>query len=68
MLLGPSLIFFSKTGTTLEAGTAIMTGTPSGIGWFQKPQYSLQDGDIVEVEIDQIGTLVNTMRFETIVA
>lgn len=41
-----------------------MTGTPSGIGWFQKPQYSLKDGDVVEVSIDGIGTLSNRMRFE----
>jgi 2-keto-4-pentenoate hydratase/2-oxohepta-3-ene-1,7-dioic acid hydratase in catechol pathway len=58
-----TLCFF-PIGTTLEAGTAIMTGTPSGVGWFQKPQYSLKDGDVVEVEIEPIGILRNTMKFE----
>jgi len=51
-------------GRTLPAYTAIMTGTPSGVGWFQKPQYSLKDGDIVDISIEGIGTLSNTMRYE----
>ena len=41
-----------------------MTGTPSGVGWFQKPQYSLNDGDVVDVEIQPIGILRNKMKFE----
>ena len=53
-----------EIGTTLERGTAIMTGTPSGVGWFQKPQYSLKDGDVVEVEIAPIGILRHTIKFE----
>ena len=40
-----------------------MTGTPSGIGWFQKPQVSLKDGDKVEVEISGLGTLSNTIQY-----
>ena len=55
---------FLEIGTTLEAGTAIMTGTPSGVGWFQKPQYSLKDGDVVEVEIAPIGILKHSIKFE----
>jgi 2-keto-4-pentenoate hydratase/2-oxohepta-3-ene-1,7-dioic acid hydratase in catechol pathway len=50
-------------GTTIPAGTAIMTGTPAGVGWFQNPQYSLKDGDVVEVEIQPIGVLRNKMAF-----
>jgi 2-keto-4-pentenoate hydratase/2-oxohepta-3-ene-1,7-dioic acid hydratase in catechol pathway len=50
-------------GTTIPAGTAIMTGTPSGVGWFQDPKYSLKDGDVVEVEIQPIGILKNRMRY-----
>jgi 2-keto-4-pentenoate hydratase/2-oxohepta-3-ene-1,7-dioic acid hydratase in catechol pathway len=52
-----------QTGTTIPAGTAIMTGTPSGVGWFQDPQYSLKDGDVVEVEVQPIGILRNKMCF-----
>ena len=40
-----------------------MTGTPSGVGWFQKPQVSLEDGDVVEVEISGLGILRNTIQF-----
>jgi 2-keto-4-pentenoate hydratase/2-oxohepta-3-ene-1,7-dioic acid hydratase in catechol pathway len=51
-------------GTTIPAGTSIMTGSPPGIGYFQKPKYSLCDGDVVEAEISNIGTLRNVMVFE----
>ncbi|KIW14851.1 hypothetical protein PV08_07636 [Exophiala spinifera] len=49
-------------GTTLRAGTVIMTGTPSGVGIFRK--VFLKDGDVVEVEIAGEMKLVNTMKFE----
>jgi transcription initiation factor TFIIH subunit 2 len=49
-------------GTTLRAGTVIMTGTPSGVGFFRK-QF-LKDGDVVEVEIEGLMTLNNRMEFE----
>jgi 2-keto-4-pentenoate hydratase/2-oxohepta-3-ene-1,7-dioic acid hydratase in catechol pathway len=50
------------TGRTLPAHTA--AGTPSGVGWFQKPQYSLRDGDVVDISIKGMRTLSNTMRYE----
>lgn len=49
-------------GTTLRAGTAIMMGTPAGVGFFRK-QF-LASGDKVEVEIEGEMTLTNTMKFE----
>jgi 2-keto-4-pentenoate hydratase/2-oxohepta-3-ene-1,7-dioic acid hydratase in catechol pathway len=58
------LVSFLSQGRTLPAGTAIMTGTPAGVGWFQKPQYSLKDGDLVEVFIEGIGLLSNVMKFD----
>ncbi|KAK6375923.1 hypothetical protein LTS17_007745 [Exophiala oligosperma] len=57
----PALIRHISRGTTLHPGTIIMTGTPSGVGAFMKPATWLKDGDIVEVEISQIGTLRNRM-------
>ncbi len=51
-------------GTTLLAGTVILTGTPSGVGMARKPPVWLRDGDRVEVEIDGIGVLANRVRFE----
>jgi 2-keto-4-pentenoate hydratase/2-oxohepta-3-ene-1,7-dioic acid hydratase in catechol pathway len=52
------------TGTTIPAGTAVMTGTAAGVGAFRSPKSWLQDGDVVEVEVESIGVLRNTIRFE----
>lgn len=49
-------------GTTLRRGTVVMTGTPSGVGALMKPPNWLKDGDVVEVEITQVGTIKN--RYE----
>ena len=59
------IIAHLSRGTTLRKGTAIMTGTPSGVGLFMQPKGFLRDGDLVEVEIEDIGTLRNTVVFET---
>ncbi|KAL5358316.1 hypothetical protein BJX96DRAFT_173329 [Aspergillus floccosus] len=58
-------ISYLSQGTTLEAGTIILTGTPAGIGYFRQPKVSLRDGDEICVEIDKIGTLVNKIRYDT---
>ena len=43
------------------------TGTPSGVGWFQKPQASLKNGDEVEVEVEvevtRLGILKNKIKY-----
>lgn len=44
---------------TLEAGDIIATGTPEGVGFKRNPPIFLHDGDIVEVEVEGIGTLRN---------
>lgn len=44
---------------TLEPGDVISMGTPGGIGSARKPAIVLHDGDVVECEIDGIGTLRN---------
>lgn len=46
-------------GATLPAGTVILTGTPSGVGAAKTPPRYLTGGDVVEVEIDRVGTLRN---------
>ena len=46
---------------TLEPGDVIFTGTPYGVG-------SLKEGDTVEVTIQGIGTLCNTVKKETVQA
>lgn len=46
-------------GTTLEPGDIIATGTPAGVGkGFQPPKF-LQPGDVIEIEVEGIGTLRN---------
>ena len=57
-----SIINHLSRGTTLRKGTVIMTGTPSGVGFFRKE--FLQDGDVVEVEIEGVGKVKNTIAFE----
>ncbi|GKZ28494.1 hypothetical protein AbraIFM66950_008352 [Aspergillus brasiliensis] len=57
-------ISYLSQGTTLEAGTIFLTGTPAGIGYFKKPRHVLQDGDEFSVTIDKIGTLTNKVRYE----
>ena len=49
------LIVFISAVMTLERGDAIFTGTPAGVG-------PLNDGDVVEVEIEDVGTLRNPVR------
>ena len=63
----PKLIAFLSQGTTLRAGTLILTGTPAGIGtlvaritknflilwagWMRDPKIRLKEGDEFRVEI-----------------
>lgn len=49
-------------GTTLRAGTVVMTGTPNGVGYFS--QRFLQDGDLVEVDVEGVAKLVHTVVYE----
>lgn len=57
-------IAYLSQGTTLEAGTIILTGTPSGIGFFRQPRVVLEDGSTIQIHIEKIGTLVNRVRYE----
>jgi len=53
------LIADLSRGMTLEPGDIIATGTPAGVGMGMTPQTWLRPGDLVEVEVDAIGTLSN---------
>ena len=44
---------------TLEPGDIIATGTPGGVGFAMKPPGWLKQGDVVKLEVEKIGTLVN---------
>ncbi|WP_028068038.1 fumarylacetoacetate hydrolase family protein [Solirubrobacter soli] len=52
-------IAFVSSLMTLEVGDIIATGTPAGVGISRSPQVLLQDGDVVEIEIEGLGTLRN---------
>ncbi len=58
----PAIIEFLSADTTLPAGTAIMTGTPHGVGMARTPPLWLKAGDRVDVEIDGIGVLSNPVE------
>ncbi len=62
----PALIEYLSGSTTLVPGTVILTGTPQGVGMAAKPAPRwLRPGDVVEIEIERIGTLVNPVAEET---
>lgn len=60
----PAIIRHFSRGMTLRRGTIIMTGTPSGVAAFMKPPAWLQDGDVVEMELQEVGTMRNKMVFQ----
>lgn len=55
------LISYLSRQFTLLPGTAILTGTPSGVGFARKPPVFLKEGDEVTIEIDGIGQLTNAV-------
>ncbi|KAK7204340.1 hypothetical protein BZA70DRAFT_249169 [Myxozyma melibiosi] len=55
----PTLINVLSSGMTLQPGDVIATGTPAGVGIGLKPPVYLKAGDVVEVSVTGLGTLVN---------
>ena len=60
------LIVFLSGSTTLPAGAAIFTGTPSGAGFAMTPPRFLKPGDTVTISIDRIGDLTNPVALERV--
>ena len=54
-----AVIEWVSKGMTLPAGTIIATGTPDGVGFARTPPEFLKPGDVVEAEVEGIGTLRN---------
>jgi acylpyruvate hydrolase len=44
---------------TIEPGDLILTGTPGGVGYRREPQLLLSPGDVVVVEVEQVGRIEN---------
>ena len=57
----PKLIEYISSFTTLAPGDVIVTGTPGGVGARRNPPVWMKPGDKVEIEIDKVGVLVNTI-------
>lgn len=62
----PAIVEYLSGIFPLVPGDVIATGTPAGVGLTRNPPVWLKDGDVVEVEIPQIGTLVNRVQSEAI--
>lgn len=54
--LGEVLSLVSRT-LSLAPGDILCTGTPEGVGYAREPQWLLQPGDVVDVEVDNLGVL-----------
>lgn len=60
MLFGiAELVTYISSVMTLEPGDIVATGTPAGVGYTREPPVFLQDGDVVEVEVEGLGVLTS---------
>ncbi|MBI2131378.1 MAG: fumarylacetoacetate hydrolase family protein, partial [Candidatus Tectomicrobia bacterium] len=55
----PAMLSSLSQGFTLEPGDIFMTGTPSGVGYAREVPSFLRPGDVVEIEVEGLGRLVN---------
>ena len=53
------LVAYCSTFTDLVPGDVIVTGTPGGVGAARNPPVFMDEGDVIEIQIDPIGTLRN---------
>ncbi len=59
------LVSYCSKNMTLLPGTVILTGTPEGVGFGWEPKVFLSSGDKIEIEIENIGKLSNTVVSES---
>lgn len=56
-----TLVVELSTVMTLEPGDVIVTGTPEGVGYPRTPPIWMKPGDTVEIEVDRVGVLRNSV-------
>ena len=57
----PKIIEYVSAWSTLAPGDVIVTGTPGGVGARRNPPVWMKPGDKVEIEIDKVGILENSI-------
>lgn len=58
------MVAYLSQAMTLEPGDVISTGTPAGVGVKMQPRGYLKPGQVVRVEIEHLGELVNPVVAE----
>jgi 2-keto-4-pentenoate hydratase/2-oxohepta-3-ene-1,7-dioic acid hydratase in catechol pathway len=56
-----TIVAFASRTITLDPGDVIATGTPAGVGHYQRPPRYLRDGDVMRCEIEGIGVIESTV-------
>jgi 2-keto-4-pentenoate hydratase/2-oxohepta-3-ene-1,7-dioic acid hydratase in catechol pathway len=57
----PQLMAYCSTFLPLNPGDVIVTGTTGGVGFYRDPQVFMKPGDVIEIEVTDIGILKNTI-------
>jgi len=59
----PSIISILSKSITLEPGDIISTGTAAGVALNNSDIPYLKDGDLIEMEIEKLGSIQNKVKF-----
>ena len=59
-----AIVSYVSTMVPLQPGDIIATGTPSGVGFARKPPVFMKPGDVCEVFVENVGTLINPISAE----
>ncbi len=59
----PSIVSKLSMVMTLEKGDIIATGTPEGVALNNPDKPFLKDGDMIDMEIEKLGKISNTVKF-----